>query len=679
MVGVIFLILCILAGRELAVNFLFDLKKEAGRQKNQNFCWIFWPAAFGAGTLVITWMTYGVSWIAGAVFGAKRPLFYGNLIVMLLVICCLGVLYGKRYWKYARDPQGSAAKAGSIDSRRIMIRDMGLFQKETLFFMALLVFLTWIMFYVFHIKDGILYSGYSVFGDYAPHTAMMRSFSLGNNFPTQYPHYGGADVKYHFMFQFLTGNLEYLGIRMDFAYNLVSVLSLLGFFMMLYGMAIRITGKCAAGAGSVILFLFRSAFTFFRFILEHMQAGDLLETLRDNTAFIGYTSNEDWGLWNFNVYLNQRHLAFGLLVVCTALWIYLDWLEAGDERPQKGLLWLKGRLFTKEAWICRDAGRALAVGILMGLCAFWNGAAEIGGLLILMGFALFSDGKLDYALTALETVAFTILQTSFFIKESAMSFSFFWGFLAEDKTPGGVLWYLLQMSGIFFLGFAVLAFFMKRHERSILVGFLLPVLFAFCISLTPDINVNHKYVMIAYAFLTIFWAEAVVRLWKWKGAGKVAAAVLAITLTATGVYDFAVILRKNDKEHRVAVTMKSNLTVWLASHLDSSDLILTPEYSMSEVTMSGVMMYCGWPYYAWSAGYDTYYRAAVASEIYSTDSRERLKALTEQEGITYILWEEGMTFEEQECREDVISEMYPLVYTSDDQRIRIYKVENETA
>ena len=78
------------------------------------------------------------------------------------------------------------------------------------------------MFYVFYIKDGILYSGLTVYGDYAPHTAMMRSFSAGNNFPTQYPHYGGADVKYHFMFQFLTGNLEYLGMRMDFAYNIVS-------------------------------------------------------------------------------------------------------------------------------------------------------------------------------------------------------------------------------------------------------------------------------------------------------------------------------------------------------------------------------------------------------------------------------------------------------------------------
>ena len=35
-----------------------------------------------------------------------------------------------------------------------------------------------------------------MYGDYAPHTAMMRSFSRGNNFPTQYPHYGGQDVKY---------------------------------------------------------------------------------------------------------------------------------------------------------------------------------------------------------------------------------------------------------------------------------------------------------------------------------------------------------------------------------------------------------------------------------------------------------------------------------------------------
>ena len=77
-------------------------------------------------------------------------------------------------------------------------------RKEIFFFLILFAAVMWIMFYVFHISGGYLYSGFTVFGDYAPHTAMMRSFSLGNNFPTQYPHFGGADVKYHFMLQFLT-------------------------------------------------------------------------------------------------------------------------------------------------------------------------------------------------------------------------------------------------------------------------------------------------------------------------------------------------------------------------------------------------------------------------------------------------------------------------------------------
>ena len=44
----------------------------------------------------------------------------------------------------------------------------------------------------------------------------------------------------------------------------------------------------------------------------------------------------------------------------------------------------------------------------------------------------------------------------------------------------------------------------------------------------------------------------------------------------------------------------------------------------------------------------------------------------EEEQITYILFEEGMKFEEKECREDVIADTYPLVYQSDDGRIRIY-------
>ena len=149
--------------------------------------------------------------------------------------------------------------------------------------------------------------------------------------------------------------------------------------------------------------------------------------------------------------------------------------------------------------------------------------------------------------------------------------------------------------------------------------------------------------------------------------------MLLLCLTATGIYDFGVILADNNAYHRVAVNMESELTGWLNENLDADDLLLTPQYSMNEVTMSGEMLYCGWPYYAWSAGYDTNYRAAVAVEIYTTQEQERLERLVEQEGITYILFEEGSTFESQNCREELIKSTYPLVYTSQDGRIRIYE------
>ena len=657
MTGILYLILGSLCGKELAEIFVGQ--KKTGKN---NRIWLVLPGAFGVGMLAFGWVTYLIAWAASAA-GADKPLIYGNLLTMAAGAVFLLGIYIQRYRKNKR-----------IFTDKGLVEDKQLFWKELIFFSVLFVFLTWLMFYVFYIKDGILYSGFTVFGDYAPHTAMMRSFSLQNNFPTQYPHFGGQDVKYHFMFQFLVGNLEFLGLRLDIAYNAASILALLGFLMLLYSIARRVVGSGKAGVLTVLFFFFRSALTFFQFLWEHLRAGNLLQVLQENTSFIGYTTNEDWGLWNFNVYLNQRHLAFGLLIVALAVWMYLDWAEQGCRHKEKGLVWFRNRIFSKDAWKCRYVENALAAGLLIGMTSFWNGAAVIGGLLILMGFAVCSDGKLDYLITAVTAVGFSVLQTRLFMNGSSVEAAFQWGFISEDKSAGGVLWYLIQMSGIFFTGALILFFFYKKRlQRAVLVSCLFPLVFAFCFSLTPDITVNHKYIMISYAFLAMFWAGAVCLLFRKKWQGRILAAVLTVCLTITGIYDFVIIVRDNGPGHRVTVNTNSSLTDWLAQNLDSRDLILTPEYSISEVTMAGVMMYLGWPYYAWSAGYDTYDRAEKAKEIYTSQEPERVKSLVRQEGITYILFEEGMTFEGETCIETTIKSVYRLVYQSEDRRIRIYE------
>lgn len=657
MTGILYLILGSLCGKELAEIFVGQ--KKTGKN---NRIWLVLPGAFGVGMLAFGWVTYLIAWAASAA-GADKPLIYGNLLTMAAGAVFLLGIYIQRYRKNKR-----------IFTDKGLVEDKQLFWKELIFFSVLFVFLTWIIFYVFYIKDGILYSGFTVFGDYAPHTAMMRSFSLQNNFPTQYPHFGGQDVKYHFMFQFLVGNLEFLGLRLDIAYNAASILALLGFLMLLYSIARRVVGSGKAGVLTVLFFFFRSALTFFQFLWEHLRAGNLLQVLQENTSFIGYTTNEDWGLWNFNVYLNQRHLAFGLLIVALAVWMYLDWAEQGCRHKEKGLVWFRNRIFSKDAWKCRYVENALAAGLLIGMTSFWNGAAVIGGLLILMGFAVCSDGKLDYLITAVTAVGFSVLQTRLFMNGSSVEAAFQWGFISEDKSAGGVLWYLIQMSGIFFTGALILFFFYKKRlQRAVLVSCLFPLVFAFCFSLTPDITVNHKYIMISYAFLAMFWAGAVCLLFRKKWQGRILAAVFTVCLTITGIYDFVIIVRDNGPGHRVTVNTNSSLTDWLAQNLDSRDLILTPEYSISEVTMAGVMMYLGWPYYAWSAGYDTYDRAEKAKEIYTSQEPERVKCLVRQEGITYILFEEGMTFEGETCIETTIKSVYRLVYQSEDRRIRIYE------
>ena len=233
MAGILYVILMILTGREL-VNVFLPPEDQSGGRRGSRFLVVL-VGAFGVGALTYGWGTYMLSW-AASTLGAEQPLFWGNLVMMSLGTGILVFLYRKRYKENCQKLKETSMKE--------LLRSSGFSQisgKEIFFFGILLVFITWIMFYVFYVYKDTLYMGYTVYGDYAPHTAMMRSFSRGNNFPTEYPHFGGQDVKYHFMFQFLTGNLEYLGLRIDLAYNLLSILALWGFLVLLYLLAVRVT------------------------------------------------------------------------------------------------------------------------------------------------------------------------------------------------------------------------------------------------------------------------------------------------------------------------------------------------------------------------------------------------------------------------------------------------------
>lgn len=114
----------------------------------------------------------------------------------------------------------------------------------------------------------------------------------------------------------------------------------------------------------------------------------------------------------------------------------------------------------------QKSGSGTAYGNVSGSVCVLEWGSSDWCLLILCGFAIFSDGKVDYAVMAGVSIFFSWLQSKIFIVGSAMSPQIYLGFLAEDKTVPGVVKYLFWMSGVFFLGLVLMVWIYEKTGES---------------------------------------------------------------------------------------------------------------------------------------------------------------------------------------------------------------------
>ena len=70
----------------------------------------------------------------------------------------------------------------------------------------------------------------------------------------------------------------------------------------------------------------------------------------------------------------------------------MDWLDIAVPRKKKALSGFVTDFLQKRRGNV-SAEMTLIAGMFLGLTSFWNGAAVIGGLLILLGFAVFQTGS----------------------------------------------------------------------------------------------------------------------------------------------------------------------------------------------------------------------------------------------------------------------------------------------
>ena len=311
--AILFLALSTCAGARLCSLLLPSLdgrNREASEQRIAPWV-IALPAAFLSGTLLVTWATYLT---ASAARHTASPMAVANIIVMSVLVIVLGFDFMRR--RRTRIP-AQINSHGKID---LAIAATGL------------LLATVIMFHTCRIEGDTLILGRTAFGDLNIHLGMARSFSFGQNFPTGYVAYASGDIRYHFMFYFLVGNLEFLGLPIDWAINLPSILAFTSVLLLLHAVGSIVGRDARVGLFTVLFFLMRSspaAFAYFARLPGSF--ADKLHELFLTRKFIGLTTHETWGIWNLNTYAVERHFgfAFGLVLIALLFLVRLSALDSG--------------------------------------------------------------------------------------------------------------------------------------------------------------------------------------------------------------------------------------------------------------------------------------------------------------------------------------------------------------
>jgi hypothetical protein len=618
------------------------------------------PASWLVGALTMNWLAFTLAnFTRNAETGTYTALALGGAT-------CIILLYGSINWKLLTTQIATWRSFTSLE--------FAYFTGS----MALAFFIAW---HTLSIKEDMLMIGSSVWSDFGPHLAMIRSFSLGENFPPQYPHFPEGNIRYHFMFQFLVATLELLGMRIDWAFNLPSILSLFSLFLLLYVLAVSITGRRSAGVLTGLFFIFRSSFAFFSFIKDNLANDNPWQSLWDVSLHIGKTEHENWGLWAQNVYANQRHFAFSISVLMLILLSVLPLLQAmvvAQQNQQDGIrarfkiAWLE-----KQAWWPENWQRALILGLLLGGIGFWNGAVVITSLLILFILTFFCRHRGEFLIIAVLAVALSLLQQHWFIGPgaSAVKPDWFFGFLAEHKTITGTLAFYLELLGLFIPLFLISLFGTPKGIKALGLAFISPLIFASLVSLTIDINANHKFIMISVMLSNILIAGLLSKMLFSRDHALSALAVLfGVMLTITGWVDLKTLYNMNQNSYPVAVN--DPITVWVRENSQPRDVFLTDWAVLHPVQMAGRPIFYGWPYYAWGAGYDTDSRFLFVKGIYEAENEDDLTKMVHETNIRYIVIDNAVR-ESKEFRlnERLIGQTFPEVFRDDKDGTRIFEVD----
>jgi hypothetical protein len=598
-------------------------------------------SSFLVGVLLSTWVTYLLALLFARF---AKPLLGANILFFVLAAIAIYKLRAR------------SAFAPQLNDNR----PPGSAKWDAVFLGAFFVLASYLMFGTVSLSSGKVRLASVVWNDFGPNLSLVQSFAWGHNFPTEYPHFIGAPIRYHFLFWFAAGNLEFLGLNLAWAVNLLSVLSLLAMLMFVLTLGEVLFHSSAVGRIAASLFFFPSTLSYLPFLRSQPSFSRMLSAVvhLDHWLRSGYPyTGEDWGTWSLSIWYVQRHFLAGVGILLMVLIFLVDFFqrrarvnqhygaetasEAENPPPEIGNPTDSGMPAEEHSF--ESVRGFIFSGILLGLIPLWNSPGFAAAIALLVGVLLLLPYRGQVLRLLIAALVVGLPQVWFlFLRGHGSTDSgplIHWGSVVENPTLTRVLGYFLFTFGPrLLLAMAALWFLSSFHRRLFGAALILPIL-SFTTQLSTDIINNHKFLYIWLFIINLFVAFGLWRIGK-AGAGlRVIAIVLALAVTLGGVIEWFRI--KNDTT--VDIPFQQNpLSDWLKASTKPTDVFLSDRFVIHPILLNGRRIFYGWPYFAWSLGYPTGERDALYSRMFSEQEPKELTHLLNDYGIRYLAIDDGL-------------------------------------
>src|SRR5438046_5977077 len=272
-------------------------------------------AAILVGLLVSSWFTYLVGL---AFWWTSRPLLWSNL---LFFVAAVAVLTWPK-WKSKLVKPNDAWTNVRRSTDLYLPRPKGSGIADWLLIAGYVALVSWMMFASFSSSGSNLRIANAQYSDFGPNTAIIQSFAVGHNFPTEYPHFSGDRIRYHFLFYFQAGNLEFLGLDPAWSLNLLSITTLVAMLVIVMTLGEVLFNSHAVGRLGSLLFFFFGSLSYVPFLRKQTSVRGAFEAIthvREYLPTIFPYRGDAWGTWSQVTYLNQRHFASAIGILLLVL------------------------------------------------------------------------------------------------------------------------------------------------------------------------------------------------------------------------------------------------------------------------------------------------------------------------------------------------------------------------